>query len=118
MAAPILREPPVTSAILPASFFVMFVLIIVSIQPRLFLGYRQVRARLGANGRDHIHVQLPRSAKFRRRAWRFRSANPATSERRWGCLFSFAFRSSLFNLFYCPVTRTILKRASFRIMRA
>jgi hypothetical protein len=30
MAAPMLREPPVTSATLPASFFVMLVLIIFS----------------------------------------------------------------------------------------
>src|SRR5258708_9811608 len=54
MAAPILREPPVTSATLPASFLVMFALMICfSVQPRpcsaCQVGVLQVRARLEAN---------------------------------------------------------------------
>src|SRR5437870_2810442 len=96
IAAPIPREPPVTSATSPASFLVTFVLIIFfSIRPRPCLarqmGAPQVHARLEANGRDHTHGQRRPSAKFRRRACRFRRANPGAPEERWRCLFSFAF---------------------------
>src|SRR5207302_907307 len=62
----------------------------------------RVRAQLGANGQDHIHGQRPRSARFHRRAWRFRRANRGTPEKRRGCSFSFAFRFSLFSSFLLP----------------
>src|SRR5258706_1039665 len=59
----------------------------------------RVRAQLGANGQDHIHGQRPRSARFRRRAWRFRRANPGTPEKWRGWSVFFALRFFLFCFF-------------------
>src|SRR5207245_11775744 len=122
IAAPMLREPPVTSATLPASFFVMFVLIILFLFGRgLAWPARSETCKFALRSKPVVEITSMTSAllepDFVGALGDFGAQ--IRGLRRGDGTVCFLSRSAFHRSapFYCPVTSTILKRASFRIIR-